>query len=423
MISKRVPPFIRQITVCLTLILISFLFVLSCQKDESLKQKDPNALTKSQAKEYFEHNAKTIKFFTSTSGPAETKNQDYSLTENMVIEWDQALEGDNLYYFFVEVPIRMTTQIKALLYDGVGHINKNIRQVPMVTSLLFEKNKKNGLVHHYLVTSIGTYKEYPYDINYSFLCNKSSYSGYQIFSSENGEIVKTLSFHNGKSCVRTLYCDSLISKVDACGQDLSFRGIAFVFSSGISTKGGGDASSGEDNRCPECGAPLTITFYNDYIYAQCQNCPYEMSLYFDPLGYDACPDCHFPIALCQCVCTICGYPNKYGKNCMCETGTSCPYCGTPGCNGNCGGGADSLTQQNQTYSIIVHANNQGGYISKSVDRNYYFYNEYLSLTAHPYSGYYFSGWYEDNILVSSLIQYSFCVCDNRELVAHFDIDN
>ena len=85
MISKRVPPFIRQITVCLTLILISFLFVLSCQKDESLKQKDPNALTKSQAKEYFEHNAKTIKFFTSTSGPAEGSYSDDNSNKSVAL--------------------------------------------------------------------------------------------------------------------------------------------------------------------------------------------------------------------------------------------------------------------------------------------------------------------------------------------------
>ena len=64
MTSKRVTSFFGQITVCLTLILFSFLF------------KDPSALTKAQAKEYFEQTASTLKFLTTGITPADTKNAD-----------------------------------------------------------------------------------------------------------------------------------------------------------------------------------------------------------------------------------------------------------------------------------------------------------------------------------------------------------
>ena len=70
MISKRVTSFIRRITVCLTFFTMIVLFALSCQKDGGIKQKDPNALTKSEAKAYFEQAAATLKFLTAPCGPA-----------------------------------------------------------------------------------------------------------------------------------------------------------------------------------------------------------------------------------------------------------------------------------------------------------------------------------------------------------------
>lgn len=157
MVSNRVISFPRQIAVCLSLCLIAILFVLSCQKDEGLKQKDPNALTKSQAKEYFEQTASTLKFLTTGTTPAGTKNADYSLTENMIIDWNESLEGETADSYIVEIPIRMASPVTALLYDGIGHYNKNIRQVQMNTSLLIEKHKADGCLHHSVVTTVGSF--------------------------------------------------------------------------------------------------------------------------------------------------------------------------------------------------------------------------------------------------------------------------
>ena len=414
MISKRVSPFFRQITVCLTLILIPFLFVLSCQKDEGLKQKDPNALTKSQAKEYFEQTATTLKFLTAGITPTETKNSDNSLTENMVIEWEQSVEGETSDSYVVEVPIRMMSSVTALLYDGVGHLNKNIRPVQMNASLLIEKHKADGCMHHLIVITVGSYSKAVANAKYGFLCDKSSFSGYQIFNDEEGHYLKSFAIKNGLKKTAPLIPQGKIKKVDSCGNDCHFVGLSFCVSKKVLTKGGdGGSSSGEDSRCPYCGRYLSLA--NGVPY--CSHC----EEYFEDWTFTICPDCLRPIYDCDCSCPICVYPNRYGNSCMCEPGPfdeRCPVCGLYGCNGQHGGGADS-TIVNDTYSVIVHTN-LGGYVSRSIERPYYFHNENLTLTAHPYSGYSFVGWYEDNTLLSSLSQYSFSVTESRVIYAIFD---
>lgn len=69
MVRNRALSFPRQIIVCLSFSLIIALFALSCQKDGGIKQKDPNALTKSEAKAYFEQTATTLKFLTTNILP------------------------------------------------------------------------------------------------------------------------------------------------------------------------------------------------------------------------------------------------------------------------------------------------------------------------------------------------------------------
>ncbi len=416
MISKRVTSFIRRITVCLTFFTMIVLFALSCQKDGGIKQKDPNALTKSEAKAYFEQAAATLKFLTAPCGPAETKNQDYSLTENMVIEWDQALEGETADSYVVEVPIRMVSPVSALLYDGIGHLNKNIRQVQMNVSLVIEKHKDDGCIHHYVSTTVGSYSKSVANTKYGFLCDKTSFTGYLIFSSEDGYMKSSKLYSKGLVFDADLLPSDQMIKVDSLGKDLIYSGLRLGSSNRPSTKGGGGLDSGEDFTCPYCGGSLS----NEGSYYVCNNC----IVYFYDMFNVRCPYCLELAQYCTCVCPKCGFPNRYFNSCMCNpsSGDQCPYCGVYGCNGQCGGGADSTENMNTTYSLLITTNNQGGYVSKSIERSYYFYNEYISLTAHPNSGYTFNGWYEDNILISSNLQYSFSITCDRVLVAFFEED-
>ena len=69
MVSKRPVSFPRQILICLSLLVIAVICSISCQKDQDLKAKDPDALTKSEAKAYFEQTATTLKFLTTNILP------------------------------------------------------------------------------------------------------------------------------------------------------------------------------------------------------------------------------------------------------------------------------------------------------------------------------------------------------------------
>ncbi len=443
MISKRVTYFVRRIIVCLTICTMIVLFALSCQKDEGIKQNDPKALTTAQAKEYFEQTASTLKFLTTGITPAETKNADYSLTENMIIDWDKALEGETTDCYVVEVPIRMSSPITARLYDGVGHLNKNIRQVPAVISLLIERHKVDGCLHHSIVTTVGVFSKSVENSNYGFLCDKSSFSGYQFFSSEEGLLVAANRFNKGSSESRNLLAEANFQKVDSLGNDMHFHGISFATSLGVKTKGGGGASSGEDNRCPNCGTTMQLVYSNYIICYWCPNCEEYFNSFIDP--ENVCLNCGYPMDNCQCCpncnlypCHCCPLCNSYP--CICDpfgpgpdpnTGsdpdepekpepgiTPCEYCGIIGCDGTC-----QIIAPNSSgfYFITASAdpNSPYGTVIKTPSGNYVGASVSVQLTAYPYTGYTFIGWKSNDAIISTQNPYSFVASSNLIIYAVF----
>lgn len=421
MISKRVTSFFRRITVCQTISLFSFLFILSCQKDEGLKQKDPNALTKSQAKEYFEQTASTLKFLKSCITPTGTKNTDYYLTGNMVIEWDQALAGETEDSYFVEVPISMVSPVTALLYDGLGHLNKNIRQVQVNTSLLIYKHKTDGCIHHSSVTTVGTYSRVPQNFKYSYLSDKDSFSGYQFFCNENGEVLNSNYYVAGNYEKRTVYAESMITKVDSLGKDLVFRGITFITNKLALTKGGGGGSSGEDNVCPNGHNTIQMIYSGmGFISYYCTTCQESFNTFLDPL--ETCFVCYYPKDNCRCCSTCQSYP------CTCppEGVNGCSLCGKANCDGsscqlgNLGGG--NIPENLCQIIISVDPNTPYGNVSQ------YPYGEFIesgvnvSIVAAPFYGYHFVGWKVNGNIISTSSQYSFIAGCYQVIYAVFAAD-
>ena len=335
MVRNRVISFPRQIAICLSLCLIAILVVLSCQKDEGLKQKDPNALTKSQAKEYFEQTASTLIFLTTGTTPAGTKNADYSLTENMIINWDQALEGETADSYVVEVPIRMVHGLDAAVHKGLGQFNNVIKKVAINSSLLIFRLKGSGDYSHKVVYSVGEYLQGDCQSKFPFSSNKEGFSGYLITSSENGAIEHFLYYENNN--VHTISASELITsrsqKIDKFGKDLPVMGFSLTLPVAILTKGGGGTSSGEDNLCPYC-LQNGLSFNGDYYY--CSNCNGYVYIF----EYLVCPDCLSQLYNCLCICSHCGF---FKKDCKCRPDEDelCPECGLPGCNGRCQQGGDN----------------------------------------------------------------------------------
>ena len=398
-----------------TILLLSVCLVSapSCQKDSNGKGDDPNRLTSKEAKEYFEQNSTCLRFL-SVGGdkPSGTKS---ALTENMIIDWDSAIESETTDAYFVEVPINMVSPISANLNDGIGHMHKNIRPVLVNMSLLIERHKSDNCTHSSVVTTIGSYSNNTIPARYCYSSNKTSFSGYQIFSTENGTYTTSRIFKNGRFVETTLTNGNQVQKIDSTGKDLLYSGIRLMLSRALLTKGGGGGESGEEQECPNCGSVLITQ--NGFLH--CSNCNID----FDEWLVGFCIDCLRPISDCNCSCPVCGYPNRYGNQCMCQnpSGYLCPYCGVYGCNGQCGGGADSTNVgRPESCLITVNVNINGGYIEKSPDKPLYLLEDALTLTAYPYTGYSFFGWYENGLLISQNSTLSFVVSQDRTLLAIFE---
>lgn len=400
-----------------TILLLSVCFVSvpSCQKDSNGKGDDPNRLSAKEAKEFFEQHSTCLRFL-SVGGdkPSGTKS---ALTENMIIDWDSAIESETTDAYFVEVPINMVSPISAHLYDGIGHMHKNIRPVLVNMSLLIERHKSDNCTHSSVVTTIGSYSNNTIPARYCYSSNKTSFSGYQIFSTENGTYTTSRIFKNGRFVETTLTNGNQVQKIDSTGKDLFYSGISISLSKSLFTKGGDSGgTTGEDMVCPGCFNTL-VNQGNGLFY--CPNC----QIYVVDINNTICPDCLCFVYECQCICPKCGFPNKYGKKCMCESpsGDPCPICGVHGCNGQCGGGADSTNVgRPESCLITVNVNINGGYIEKSPDKPLYLLEDALTLTAHPYTGYSFFGWYENGLLISQNSTLSFVVSQDRTLLAVFE---
>ena len=160
---------------------------------------------------------------------------------------------------------------------------------------------------------------------------------------------------------------------------------------------------------PAYNAHNTISYINGMYY--CSAC---MSSFVSGVDF-ICPDCSYPFTNCQCICLKCGFVKSQCK-CSPEGEDLCPYCYTPGCTGQCQNGNGNI---HDNFSISVSCNNLMGYISVSPLRDLYQYNTTVTLTAHPYSGYVFAGWYESGSLVSTNNPYTFSVQRNYSLTGVF----
>lgn len=398
-----------------TILLLSVCFVSvpSCQKDSNGKGDDPKRLSAKEAKEFFEQHSTCLRFL-SVGGdkPSGTKS---ALTENMIIDWDSAIECETSDAYFVEVPINMASPISAIMYDGLGKRNTKIKNVTVKSSLLIERQKKEGLMSISLVTMVGLFANNQ-DTRWCVSCNKDHFNGYQIFSKTNGDILCSYYYHDGIKEQRTLYREQQITRIDAFGRDLPLRGITFIVSNYVLTRGGGGGASGESTQCPSCGATINVNNIQNGYY----QCPPPCGAYFlvliDPNLY--CEGCGFPFSECRC-CNICHY---YPCSCNPPGGNDCcPICGVPGCNGQCGGGADSTVVRPGRCLITVNVNNSSrGYVTMNPESYLYDIGENLTLTAYAYSGFSFAGWYENGLLISHNSTLGFMVSQDRTFLAVFE---
>lgn len=358
----------------------------------------------------------------------------------MIIEWEQAIEGETKDSYIVEIPIRMAYPVQALIYDGEGHINHNPHFVQMNVSLLINKHKSGGCIHHSIVTTVGSYSSTA-DFKYGFLSDKSSFTGYQFFSSEEGDLLSTHRYKNGVYESRELLTEDQFIKVDSLGKDIHFRGISFVCSQGVTTKGGDNLASGEDNECPSCGGEMTLIYSNYILCYYCKICETYFNSFIDP--EDICISCGYTINNCQC-CKECGSyichccPDCKSHPCKCNNigsdseeeseklepepepdPSSCVLCGRMSCNGLC---QEQAPYNSGFYLITVSVDSITPYgtVAKTPSGSYIGSGVNVRLTATPNSGYKFVGWKSNDVIVSTQNPYSFTATSNLNFTAVFD---
>ena len=403
-----------------TILLLSVCFVSvpSCQKDSNGKGDDPNRLSAKEAKEFFEQHSTCLRFL-SVGGdkPSGTKS---ALTENMIIDWDSAIESETSDAYFVEVPINMASPITAFLYDGIGHINKNIRPVPLNISLVIEMNKNNESFNSFVVTTLGSYSNSLEDSRYGFRNNKNTFTGYQLFSKENGLLFDILRFNNGGSQHRNLLTQSQVCKVDSLGRDLLFKGISFITSSSILTKGGGGGATGEDRNCLSCGGPMVITETGiDYVVFYCPVCKISTIVFIDVIP---CPVCGYPSSSCHCCPTCHSYPCVCFLNPDPENSQPCSLCGRPVCDGSCQNvlpGEMNIPENFHRVTVLTDPYTPYGYITKYPTGDYIAYGVEVTISATATQGYSFIGWRRDSTIFSNSNPYVFYPQFNQTIYAVF----
>jgi len=404
------------------LFVVCLSFVSACQKDSNGKGFDPNRLSSKEAKEYFELNSTCLRFL-SVGGdkPSGTKS---ALTGNMVIDWDSALESENSESYFVEVPINMASPISANLYDGIGHMQKNIRQVPIHISLLIAKRKDNETFQSFVITTIGLYSQKLGDPRYGYTNDKNSFTGYQIVSHSNGIIVDFLKYTSGQHEHRNVLTSTQIPLVDSLGRDLLFNGISIVSTPSTFTKGGGGGSSGEDPNCLICGGPMVIT-ETGYGYSVffCPVCLISTIVFIDVIP---CPVCGYPSSSCQCCPTCHSYPCVCWLNPDPNNPSPCALCGRPSCDGNCQNvvpGEMNIPDNFHRVTVLPDPLTPYGSVTKYPLGDYIAYGVEVTISATAYSGYNFVGWRRDSVVFSNANPYVFYPQFNQTIYAVFSAAN
>ena len=394
-----------------SLVFLSGILYLSCQKnDKNLTHED--FLKIQEAKSYFENNASTLKFFAfeghNHDGHVVTKGVNES--SNLLLDWDNARTIKTASADIVEVPIKMSAPIYGVLYDGFGNSQLNRKQAAVKSSLIIENVHTEGF-SYYVLTLCGVQKTSGTQDKYCYSADKTSFSGYEIFSNENGDITKVYGYENGTQRVTNLspICKSMI---DSTGKDIHHKGLQLLGSLGLQTKGGGLPEIGEYPtyiNCPNCGAQ------NFYFDVYCFQCSYYLQTYY---GEDWCPMCFHPVSNCVCCSTCHWYP------CICEQinyGT-CDFCGAIGCTGQCLGEGNIPDQndphgQNPAYSFSlgIYPSNAGTAVAI-----YDYISCTYQLTATANTGYTFAYWANfENVMISTSNPFYIPVSSNIQIVAVF----
>lgn len=310
-------------TAILALVSVS-LFVYSCLKQEFInhvKTELNENFTLSEARSLFESNAKDLRLVEfSYSHKSDLKTKSANMSENVIPDWDKAVQTTNSNSIMFEIPFKQNAKSSAILISKSDSIVTYLKKVTVESSLVIQKFPEIDTVRYFVVTVLGEYIGNE-DINkanpFCYNGDRKGFEGYVIISDLDGCVLDTYYYaKGGRKHVRI--------KPETEANTFSKYTIIRMSKISALTKGGG-YESGED--VFPCDIPGCAGQVVDGVCNACGVRYIAGVIVEDDAEY--CSECNQFIGQCIC-CSVC-----HRLPCICNDPVPCPYCEDPYCNGEC----------------------------------------------------------------------------------------
>ena len=332
----------KKFSILLHTIILSVILV-SCESDffKSNDREENDLFSVEEAESIFSRNDSGIRLPVFKDAP--TKSIE---TDNSSIDWSKAESKEFLDFYAVSVPMEVPDYASILMLgSSLGEMERG-GEMDAKSSLVLQKIKQDGSVLQFVVTIIGFKTDTAINEendSYSYLGNRSNFTGYYIISTLDGRIENFYIYENGVRISCSISYSVNLSKMQAGEKCLVFLGDDLI----KLTKSSG-------NVCTICGFEGIV--YTDI--GICLACGYAFDLPGITVTPGECPDCGRDFC-------VCSFPRRGGGSDDhgreetprgCESCGRCPcICGGGGTNiGGGGGGGDQTTYDSGHSSYIKY---------------------------------------------------------------------
>ena len=332
----------KKFSILLHTIILSVILV-SCESDffKSNDREENDLFSVEEAESIFSRNDSGIRLPVFKDAP--TKSIE---TDNSSIDWSKAESKEFLDFYAVSVPMEVPDYASILMLgSSLGEMERG-GEMDAKSSLVLQKIKQDGSVLQFVVTIIGFKTDTAINEendSYSYLGNRSNFTGYYIISTLDGRIENFYIYENGVRISCSISYSVNLSKMQAGEKCIVFLGDDLI----KRTKSSG-------NVCRVCGFEGIV--YTDV--GICLACGYAFDLPGITVTPGECPYCGRDFCACS-------FPRRgsgsgdHGREetpIGCESCGRCPcICGGGGTNiGGGGGGGDQTTYDSGHSSYIKY---------------------------------------------------------------------
>ncbi len=310
----------KKFSILLHTIILSVILV-SCESDffKSNNREENDLFSVEEAESIFNRNDGGIRLPVFKDAP--TKSIE---TDNSSIDWSKAESKEFMDFYAVSIPMEVPDYASILMLgSSLGEMERG-GEMDAKSSLVLQKIKQDGSVLQFVVTIIGFKTDTAINEendSYSYLGNRSNFTGYYIISTLDGRIENFYIYENGVRISCSISYSVNLSKMQAGEKCIVFLGDDLI----KRTKSSG-------NVCRVCGFEGIV--YTDV--GICLACGYAFDLPGITVTPGECPYCGRDFCACSFSRRGSG-SDDHGRE---ETPIGCESCGRRPCI--CGGGGTNI---------------------------------------------------------------------------------